>query len=148
MICGERISCGSGEAKRVGRRDCKVRSAINTEFIFVNVTAQTYHITGEALLLPSFSVRSSGGEVSASSSKLAGGRREGHELVNHISGNISRFGWTWASERCGEKVVRRELGSRRNAVAARSRWMWDVRTKFERAILLIELMVIDRYDSS
>lgn len=144
MICGERISCGSGEAKRVGRRDCKVRSAINTDFIFVNIIAQTYHITGEALLLPSFSVRSSGGEASASSSKLAGGRREGHELVNQISGNISRFGWTWASERCGEKVVRRE----RNAVAARSRWMWDVRTKFDRAILLIELMVIDRYESS
>lgn len=26
-ICGERISCGRGEARRVGRRDCRIRRA-------------------------------------------------------------------------------------------------------------------------
>lgn len=108
VICGERISCGRGEARRVGRRDWRMRRAKREEAVSVK---SAWWRGGGDVLLPSFSVRSSGVGVLSGLLPLSAPERRGLELVNHISGKTSRSGRTWASERHGEKKVgRRERG--------------------------------------
>lgn len=58
----------------------------------------------EDVLLPSFRVRSSGGGPLVLCEISAGARKGGLELVNHISGKISRVVCNWARERHGERI--------------------------------------------
>jgi hypothetical protein len=55
-MCGDSISWGRGEARRVGRRDWRVRSARSGLALTV-----TGYGRGWDVLFPSFNVRSSGG---------------------------------------------------------------------------------------
>lgn len=57
------------------------------------------------MLLPNFNVRSSGGASLGLVPDCSGARRGGLELVNQISGKMSRFDWTCAKERHGEQKL-------------------------------------------
>ena len=61
---GERISCGRGEARTVGRRDWRVRRASREIDSSLEKTIKVVLEQIYGLLLPSLRVRSSGGGAS------------------------------------------------------------------------------------
>ena len=99
-MCGLRISGGSGDARRVGRRAWRIRSAGKRK---CQSQAPPLELIGN-VLLPNFSVRSSGGASRSLKSGGLGAIWSGIELVNHTSGKTSRSGRTWARERHGVRM--------------------------------------------
>jgi hypothetical protein len=74
-MCGERISCGSGDTRSVGRLSCKTRIASRCKHMLM------YNTEPWRILLPNFKLRSARRCLSCSSSS---GFRHGVELVNQL----------------------------------------------------------------
>lgn len=79
VICGDRISCGNGEANKVDNRSCKILIAFEE---YVSLYEHKNAREEAHLLFPRLRVRSSGILLSCPGSN---GERLGMVFVNHVS---------------------------------------------------------------